>query len=99
MTTAAARVRASQASDRSTVALLNLASQGLRTNCSDPGTHHYWTSDHEAERALAVRACHGCPVLVECGQAATANDERHGVWAGVDRTVRPGQKLKRDKAA
>jgi hypothetical protein len=99
MTTPAARTRAAQASDKLTVALLTIASQGIRTNCSDPETHHYWTSEHPPERRLAARACHGCPVLVECGEAAEANDERHGVWAGVDRTVRPGQKPKRDKAA
>ena len=92
MTTAAARLRASQASDKLTVALLTIASQGVRTNCSDPETHHYWTSDHEPERRLAARARTGCPVLVECGEAATANDERHGVWGGRDLTVRPGQK-------
>lgn len=99
MSTTATRLRAARASDRLTVPLLTIASQGVRTNCSDPETHHYWTSEHEAERRLAARACTGCPVGRECGEAAEANDERHGVWAGVDRTVRPGQKLKRDKAA
>jgi hypothetical protein len=95
MTTPTARVQASQASDRLTVALLTLASQGLRTNCSEPETHHYWLSDWPAERELAVRACHGCPVITECGEAATANDERHGVWGGVDRS-RPAR-AKRSK--
>jgi hypothetical protein len=38
--------------------------------------------------------CAGCPVLVECGTAATANDERWGVWGGHDRTVRPGRPKK-----
>jgi hypothetical protein len=93
MTTAATQLRASQASDKLTIALLTIASQGLRTNCSDPETHHYWTSEHQAERRLAVRACRGCPVLVECGEAATANDERHGVWGGRDYTRRPGKKV------
>jgi hypothetical protein len=53
VTTSATRLRASQASDRLTVALLTIASQGVRTNCSDPETHHYWTSEHAAERKLA----------------------------------------------
>jgi Transcription factor WhiB len=90
MSTIAARVRAARASAL-TVALLTLASQGLRTNCSDPAIHGYWTSDNEAERSLAVRACTGCPVLVECGEAAEVNDERHGVWGGRDFTRRPGR--------
>jgi hypothetical protein len=58
MTTATAR----QASDRLTIALLTIATQGLRVHCSDPVTHHYWTSEHEAERRLAQLACRDCPV-------------------------------------
>jgi hypothetical protein len=91
MTTAAERARATEASDRLTVALLTIASQGLRTNCSEPQTHHYWTSEHAAERKLAVRACAGCPVLQECGEAAGANAERWGVWGGRDFTRPAGR--------
>ena len=40
MTTPAARLRASQASDALTVALLNIAARGERAHCSDPATHH-----------------------------------------------------------
>jgi hypothetical protein len=76
------------ATDRLTIALLNLASQGQRVHCSDPVTHSYWLSEHPAERALAALACRGCPVFVECGEAAAANDERWGVWNAVDRSVR-----------
>jgi Transcription factor WhiB len=95
MTTATAR----QASDRLTIALLTIATQGLRVHCSDPVTHHYWTSEHEAERRLAQLACRDCPVGRECGEAADANDERWGVWNGVDRSVRLGKKLQRDSEA
>jgi hypothetical protein len=94
MTTAAARTRAAQASDRLTVALLTIASQGIRTNCSDPETHHYWTSEHPPERKLAARACTGCPVSAECLAAALANDERFGVWGGRDFTVTAGRARK-----
>jgi hypothetical protein len=95
MTTPAARTRAARASGKLTVALLTIASQGLRTNCSEPETHHYWLSDFPTERALAVRACHGCPVLQPCLEAAQLNDERFGVWGGVDRS-RPAR-AKRSK--
>jgi hypothetical protein len=44
------RMRAAQASDALTRAPVAIASQGLRTHCSDPETHHYWTSEREAER-------------------------------------------------
>jgi Transcription factor WhiB len=91
MTTAAARTRAARASDRLTVALLTIASQGLRTNCSEPETHHYWLSDAPTERALAVRACRGCPVLQPCLDSARLNDERHGVWGGRDFSRKPGR--------
>ena len=63
------------ASRNLTTALLNLAEAGLRTHCPQPETHHYWTSEHEAERAMAALWCNGCPVWVECGTAAEANDE------------------------
>jgi hypothetical protein len=91
--------RGSLASDRLTRRLINLAQLGIRPRCSEP-THGYWTSEHEPERRLAAVWCRGCPVLVECGEAAVANDERWGVWAGVDRSVRPGKRLQRmSKAA
>jgi Transcription factor WhiB len=90
--TAAAR-QASAATEALSRALVAIASQGLRTHCSGPETHHYWTATTQPN-ALAVLACRGCPVARECGEAAEANDERHGVWNGVDRTVHPGRKAK-----
>ena len=92
MTASATRLRASQASDRLTVALLTIASQGVRAHCSDPETHHYWLSEHAPERAIAVKLCTGCPVLQPCLEAARLNDERHGVWGGRDFTRKPGKK-------
>jgi Transcription factor WhiB len=80
------------ASDRLTVALLTIAAAGLRAHCSDHETHHYWTSESEQERKLAVRACHHCPVLQPCLEAATANRESFGVFGGRDFTRPPGRK-------
>ena len=57
---------------------------------ADPET---WTSpgvDPEAA-ALAEQLCRRCPVLAECGQFADANHERSGIWAGRNRTPRPGR--------
>jgi hypothetical protein len=76
------------AAERLTQALINLAATGLRTHCSDPTLSQLWTSDHEGERAEAARLCIGCPVIIECGAAADARDERFSVWAGRDRTHR-----------
>jgi hypothetical protein len=44
------RSREAEANEALTRALLTIASQGQRTHCSDPETHHYWTSEREAER-------------------------------------------------
>jgi hypothetical protein len=85
--------RAREASDRLTQALITMASQGLRPNCSDPESHWMWLSEHAEERQLAALMCGGCPVLTECDDAAEANGERFGTWAGVDRTRQPGRKL------
>ena len=78
-----------------TGALIQAAAAGLRPHCSDPVTRELFTSEHEAERLVATALCPGCPVLTECGEAADANEERHGVWAGVDRS-RPAR-AKRSK--
>ena len=83
---------AAVASGALTAALLELTAQRLRPHCSDPESHHLWLSEHEAERSIATRLCIGCPVFNQCGQAATARQERFGVWAGVDMTRRPGGK-------
>jgi hypothetical protein len=82
-------VAARAASERLTRALLNLAVGGQRPHCGDAETHHYWLSEKAHERALAVRWCHGCPVITECGAAATAQAERWGVWGAKDFSRRP----------
>lgn len=38
--------------------------------------------DRDVLQARALRICADCPVIVECGEYATANGERHGVWGG-----------------
>jgi hypothetical protein len=84
---------AAQASDRLTMALLNLAARGERTPCSDWSIRNLFISESEQERKLAVHACQSCPVTAECLQAALAHDERFGVWGGHDFTRRTGRKL------
>jgi hypothetical protein len=72
------------ATERLTQALINIASQGLRPHCSDPGSSDLWLSDHPGGRREAVKLCAGCPVIRECRQAADARDERWHVWGGKD---------------
>jgi len=69
-------------------ALLSLAAAGDLTRCSDPATRELWTAEHAGYRAIAVKCCRGCPVMVLCGQAAAERDERWGVWGGIDRSTR-----------
>jgi hypothetical protein len=73
-------------------ALLSFAAAGDRPRCSDPITRELWTAEHAAHRAIAVKWCKRCPVLILCRQAAEERDERFGVWGGVDRTIRPRRK-------
>lgn len=78
--------------DRLTRALVDLATQGRRPRCGDPETHDLWLSDDPEERKQAAAWCAGCPVLTECADAAADAKETFGVWAGVDRTLRPPRK-------
>ena len=39
----------------------------------------------KARAGEAVRICRYCPVTAECGEAAGAQRERWGIWAGEDR--------------
>lgn len=48
-----------------------------------------WTSDDPEERQAAAYMCAGCPTTELCRTYADIADERHHVWAGVDRTRRP----------
>jgi hypothetical protein len=80
MTTATARLN---------TALITLAQRHERPRCADPITHTMWTSDDQHDRQIAVAWCAGCPVIVECGQAADARDERWHVWGGRDYTRKP----------
>ncbi len=67
--------------------LIDLATEGRRPRCGEPGSHDLWLSDDADDRAQAVRWCVGCPVLVECGAAADEQGEKHHVWGGRDRTA------------
>jgi hypothetical protein len=82
----AATIRGATASARFTKALIDIASQGLRTHCSDAASKHLWLYEDPAERAQAARLCIGCPVQLECWSAANARGERFGTWGGMDFT-------------
>lgn len=46
-------------SDQLTQALISIAARGLRSHCSDAGTGGLWLSEHQAERAEAIKLCRG----------------------------------------
>lgn len=46
-----------------------------------------------ASRRRAIAICRQCPVIVECGEHADANDQRFGIWGGVDRSRGPLHRL------
>jgi Transcription factor WhiB len=79
------------ASGKLTSRLIDLARQGIRPQCGNAETSHYWTSEDEQERQLAAAWCDGCIVWAECREAAEANRERWAVWASKDYSIRPGK--------
>jgi len=81
-----------RAAEQLTRALVELATQGRRPRCGDPGGHELWCSDDATDRALAAALCAGCAVLTECAAAADEHDERFGVFGGVDRTPPPASR-------
>ena len=83
-------IRAGQADDQLTKALVAAAARGIRPRCGDYETSYLWLSEDPAERQQAQRLCHGCPVLDPC--AAVGVHQRFGVWVSVDRTRLPGKK-------
>ncbi|MFC5998278.1 WhiB family transcriptional regulator [Quadrisphaera sp. GCM10027208] len=64
--------------------LVELDDTGTTWPCRNRGD--LWYSDDADERAAAAELCAPCPALDECGRYAAAARERHGVWAGRDRT-------------
>jgi Transcription factor WhiB len=64
--------------------LAELYAEGIGWPCL--GLGELFLSDDPHERRQVAPLCLTCPVLIECRSEAGANDERFGVWAGVDRT-------------
>ena len=65
-------------------ALDRMAEHGRQPVCT---THpDDWSADARLRaRRDAAEACGHCPVLQLCAAYADAAEERHGVWAGIDR--------------
>ena len=89
MTTAATRLRAAQASDALTRALINAAARGIRPRCGDHETSYLWLSESPAERQQASRLCAGCVVITECRNVG--QHQSFGVFGSVDVTRAPGR--------
>jgi hypothetical protein len=68
-----------------TRALRDLADAGRSTPCqSDPES---WFSERADIRAEAAQACTWCQAFASCATYTVDNNERYGVWAGVDRAT------------
>lgn len=59
--------------------------------CQTGSASVLWTSEQVEDRQDAVHRCGPCPAFTACAGYAEAAKEPHGVWAGVDRTPRPGR--------
>jgi Transcription factor WhiB len=59
-----------------------------------PPERHYWTSDDAAERELARRACHQCPIRRACADWAVTSIpiDNHNpdltIWGGMNQAER-----------
>lgn len=73
-----------------------LADEGIYPRCYN---NSYWYTDYDGRgfdvegagkthRPLTVdeceELCYGCPLLKLCYDFAVANDEKHGIWGGVN---------------
>lgn len=83
--------------ERLSIALRDLADDGHTWPCAtDPEA---WYADDPDTRQAAAQRCTGCPAFAPCGDYADATDQRHGVWAGVDRTKRTPRGRRKETAA
>jgi len=63
----------------------DLSEAGHQVPCRGRGE---WLSQDAEDVAYAAGHCLRCPALNACGQYADAAGEKHGVWAGVDRSAK-----------
>jgi hypothetical protein len=62
------RIRAGEANDQLTVALIKAAAHGIRPRCGDYETSHLFLSEDPHERRIATAMCSGCVVWAECDE-------------------------------
>lgn len=73
------------ADERLTLALLDLAAEGRRPPCGEPGAAELFLSEDHEMRSSVTGRCRGCPIFTACELAAAEGREVFGVWAGRDR--------------
>jgi hypothetical protein len=80
------RIRAGEANDQLTVALIKAAAHGIRPRCGDYETSHLFLSEDPHERRIATAMCSGCVVWAECDEVRRINGSVSG-----RRSTGPGQ--------
>ncbi len=64
-----------------------------RAACRSQPTERFYPEGHRDSRPyldaleLALAFCEQCPVRVQCADQAARDQERHGVWGGLDLTT------------
>lgn len=56
------------------------------TPCTIAGPEKYSDYPEKVSADEAEELCHGCPLLKQCYDYAVANDEKHGIWGGINFT-------------
>ena len=77
-------VSRSERSELWTTAVAGTPGWESRAACSDAAGEvaKLFFADELPDIALAKRLCAGCPVLLDCLEAAVARNEQFGVWGG-----------------
>jgi Transcription factor WhiB len=81
---------ASAATHTLTMELLAAAARGDKIPCGDWSVSHLFLSEDKADRQIAIRLCHSCPVFNPCREVG--RHQTFGVFGGVDVTRTPGRK-------
>lgn len=75
------RMRADQANEQLTRALITAAAGGIRPRCGDAEISYLWLSEHDGERRLAALMCSGCPIPQPCTEVVGINASACGLDA------------------
>lgn len=79
-----ARMGLPAASMRTWMHLQAFFAAGETTPCAG---RNEWLSNRAADKRTAIRLCGDCPARAACAEFAENNNEKYGIWGGIDRST------------